>query len=197
MHITAWCLKTKNKKRTWPRTLENKQRETFLLPISPPGAANWRSFCSANRDTIREKMARHCSLPSLSFDTIPGLTSISWFTYKRRREYPESFTWRDICKEFWGSLSGKIIFVLKISRSKDSGEVYSFYHFTVFLDNKSNSKFSLSMQPAWTFKSKGNNKQILKKIFRSSKGMSQQSWKPYNIVRDVFTYLHFKLIHFS
>lgn len=26
-------------------------------------------------------MARHCNLPSLSFETIPGRTSISWLTY--------------------------------------------------------------------------------------------------------------------
>ena len=63
---------------------KQKQR-TFFLPISPPGTAYWRSFCSANRDTIRENMARHCNLPSLSFETIPGLTSISWLTYNSRK----------------------------------------------------------------------------------------------------------------
>ena len=56
----------------------------FFLPISPPGTAYWRSFCSANRDTIRENMARHCNLPSLSFETIPGRTSISWLTYRNK-----------------------------------------------------------------------------------------------------------------
>ncbi len=47
------------------------------LPIRPPGTAYCRSFCSANSDTIRENIGLQVSLPSLSFDTMPGRTSIS------------------------------------------------------------------------------------------------------------------------
>lgn len=50
------------------------------LPMSPPGTAYCRSFCSANSETIREKMGMHVSFPSVSLETIPGLTSISWPT---------------------------------------------------------------------------------------------------------------------
>lgn len=51
------------------------------LPIRPPGAAYCRSLCSANRETILEKMGLHISFPSWSLDTIPGRTSISWPTW--------------------------------------------------------------------------------------------------------------------
>ena len=68
--------------------------QLLLLPISPPGTANWRSFCSANSDTIREKIARHWSFPSLSLDTIPGRTSISWFTCENdTNDWRLSVTW--------------------------------------------------------------------------------------------------------
>uniref|UniRef100_A0A0E9XF51 Uncharacterized protein n=1 Tax=Anguilla anguilla TaxID=7936 RepID=A0A0E9XF51_ANGAN len=46
-------------------------------PIRPPGAAYCKSLCSANRETILEKMGLHMSFPSWSFDTIPGRTSNS------------------------------------------------------------------------------------------------------------------------
>lgn len=49
----------------------------YYLPIKPPGTANCNSFCSANRDTMRENIGRHVNLPSLSLDTNPGRTSIS------------------------------------------------------------------------------------------------------------------------
>mmetsp|Transcript_48885 Transcript_48885/g.104361 ORF Transcript_48885/g.104361 Transcript_48885/m.104361 type:complete len:230 (+) Transcript_48885:681-1370(+) len=47
-------------------------------PISPPGTAYWRSFCSAKRDTIREKSGTHLTLPLAPREMMPGLTSISW-----------------------------------------------------------------------------------------------------------------------
>lgn len=50
--------------------------------MRPPGTANCSSFCSANRETILEKMGLQVSLPSLSFDTKPGRTSISMPTCK-------------------------------------------------------------------------------------------------------------------
>jgi len=45
--------------------------------MSPPGTAYCRSFCSAYSEMILEKIGVQRSLPSSSFDTIPGLTSIS------------------------------------------------------------------------------------------------------------------------
>lgn len=51
-------------------------------PIRPPGAAYCRSLCSANNDTILEKMGLHISFPSWSLETIPGRTSISWPTLR-------------------------------------------------------------------------------------------------------------------
>ncbi len=51
------------------------------IPMSPPGTAYCSSFCSAKRDTIRDKMGRHWIFPSAVFETIPGRTSISWPTY--------------------------------------------------------------------------------------------------------------------
>lgn len=50
---------------------------SMVVPIRPPGAAYCRSLCSANKDTILEKMGLHISFPSWSLDTIPGRTSIS------------------------------------------------------------------------------------------------------------------------
>lgn len=51
---------------------------TFVpTPIKPPGTAYIRSFCSANNDTILERMGLQVSLPSESLETRPGLTSIS------------------------------------------------------------------------------------------------------------------------
>ncbi len=62
-------------------------------PISPPGTAYFNSFSSAKRDTLHiqrgsksrcdrndtilEKMGTHRTLPSVSFVTMPGRTSIS------------------------------------------------------------------------------------------------------------------------
>ena len=53
-----------------------------VSPISPPGTAYWSSFCSANSDTMQERMGLHWILPSEVFDTIPGRTSSSWPTYR-------------------------------------------------------------------------------------------------------------------
>ena len=53
--------------------------------MSPPGTAYMISFCSANRETIRERMGLHVNLPSLSLETRPGLTSISWPTVSTPR----------------------------------------------------------------------------------------------------------------
>lgn len=50
-------------------------------PIRPPGAAYWRSSCSTKSDTILEKISLHMHFPSLSLETIPGLTAISWPTF--------------------------------------------------------------------------------------------------------------------
>ena len=54
---------------------------TAHLPMSPPGTAYINSFCSAYRETIREKIGLQVNLPSESFETKPGRTSISWPTY--------------------------------------------------------------------------------------------------------------------
>lgn len=61
------------------------------LPIRPPGTANCNSFCSANRDTIRENIGRQVSLPSLSLDTNPGRTSISMPTCDESSIYDTRF----------------------------------------------------------------------------------------------------------
>jgi hypothetical protein len=47
------------------------------LPIKPPGTANLSVFCSANKETILEKMGSQVIFPSVSFVTTPGRTSIS------------------------------------------------------------------------------------------------------------------------
>lgn len=60
-------------------------------PMRPPGAAYCRSLCSANRDTILEKMGLHISFPSWSLDTIPGRTSISWPTYRSDKQKTTRF----------------------------------------------------------------------------------------------------------
>lgn len=52
-----------------------------LLPIRPPGTAYCKSFFSAYKDTIRDTIGVQTISPSLFFDTIPGLTSISCPTY--------------------------------------------------------------------------------------------------------------------
>jgi hypothetical protein len=45
--------------------------------MRPPGTANLRSFCSANKLTILEKIGLQFILPSESFVTTPGRISIS------------------------------------------------------------------------------------------------------------------------
>ena len=51
---------------------------TFVpTPISPPGTAYIKSFCSANKDTILDRIGLQVSFPSESLDTRPGRTSIS------------------------------------------------------------------------------------------------------------------------
>ena len=49
----------------------------MVIPINPPGTANLRSFCSANRVTILEKIGLQVIFPSSSFVTTPGRISIS------------------------------------------------------------------------------------------------------------------------
>ena len=71
--------------RLFATTLELDLQQNFTAPIRPPGIAYCRSFCSANSDTIREKIGRHVNFPSWSLDTIPGRTSISWPTCKTKQ----------------------------------------------------------------------------------------------------------------
>ena len=57
------------------------RKSSCALPMSPPGTPYCRSFCSANNETIFEKIGLHVSFPSVSFDTMPGRTSISCPTW--------------------------------------------------------------------------------------------------------------------
>mmetsp|Transcript_27562 Transcript_27562/g.64317 ORF Transcript_27562/g.64317 Transcript_27562/m.64317 type:complete len:214 (+) Transcript_27562:917-1558(+) len=50
--------------------------------MSPPGTAYCKSFCSAKRDTIREKSGTHLTLPLATREMIPGRISTSWPTRK-------------------------------------------------------------------------------------------------------------------
>ena len=59
-------------------------------PMSPPGTAYCSSFCSANNDTIRDKIGRHCIFPSCVLETIPGRTSISCPTYITHTQHKRS-----------------------------------------------------------------------------------------------------------
>jgi hypothetical protein len=52
-----------------------------LIRQAQPGTANCSWFCSAKSDTMRLLMGVHLILPSASFDTIPGRTSISCPTF--------------------------------------------------------------------------------------------------------------------
>lgn len=63
----------------------------YYLPIRPPGTANCSSFCSANKDTMRENIGRQVRLPSVSLDTNPGRTSISMPTYDKTDIYDTRF----------------------------------------------------------------------------------------------------------
>lgn len=47
-------------------------------PIKPPGTANLSSFFSARSETILLRIGLQLILPSASFETTPGRTSISW-----------------------------------------------------------------------------------------------------------------------
>ena len=65
---------------TWPTSLSPRQSVGSIFvptPMRPPGTAYWRSFRSANSVMIFEKIGTHLTLPSASFATIPGRTSIS------------------------------------------------------------------------------------------------------------------------
>lgn len=62
---------------TCPTSRSARQRVGSIFvptPIRPPGTANWSSFCSVYKDTIREKIGRQVSFPSESLLTKPGLT---------------------------------------------------------------------------------------------------------------------------
>jgi hypothetical protein len=51
---------------------------TFVpTPIRPPGTAYIKSFCSAKRDTIFDRIGLQVNFPSESLETRPGRTSIS------------------------------------------------------------------------------------------------------------------------
>ena len=63
------------------------RKSLCALPMSPPGTPYCRSFCSANNETIFEKIGLHVSFPSVSFDTIPGRTSISCPTWWKNGSY--------------------------------------------------------------------------------------------------------------
>mmetsp|Transcript_7218 Transcript_7218/g.21664 ORF Transcript_7218/g.21664 Transcript_7218/m.21664 type:complete len:201 (+) Transcript_7218:228-830(+) len=97
-------------------------------PMSPPGTAYWRAFCSANRETTLEKIGMHLIFPWASLVTIPGLTSISWPTlstpcrmlppatppFRSSTPAPGLFTSNDRITIIWGgevkSLTGTGIF---------------------------------------------------------------------------------------
>mmetsp|Transcript_11437 Transcript_11437/g.41850 ORF Transcript_11437/g.41850 Transcript_11437/m.41850 type:complete len:253 (+) Transcript_11437:140-898(+) len=70
---------------TSPRTCPTKRSARVRVgsivvptPIKPPGTANSKRLFSDVKDTIRDLMGVQVMLPLLSFDTIPGRTSISW-----------------------------------------------------------------------------------------------------------------------
>ena len=56
-------------------------------PMSPPGTAYIRSFCSANNDTILDRMGLQVNFPSESLETSPGRTSISCPTFRTPKMY--------------------------------------------------------------------------------------------------------------
>ena len=58
-------------------TITKKILTLVPTPISPPGTAYIKSFCSANNDTILDRIGLQVNFPSESLDTRPGRTSIS------------------------------------------------------------------------------------------------------------------------
>lgn len=56
------------------------------IPINPPGTAYCKSFCSAKRDRILDRIGLQDNCPSSSLLTIPGRTSISCPTWKERKK---------------------------------------------------------------------------------------------------------------
>lgn len=90
--------------------LNNKSENEWMLmlPIRPPGAAYCRSLCSANNETILEKMGLHISFPSWSLETIPGRTSISWPTWRHTEGTGQ--TWVGQCVVFGCDVSKTLMF---------------------------------------------------------------------------------------
>jgi len=54
--------------------------------MRPPGTANLSSFFSARSETILLRIGLQLILPSASFETTPGRTSISWPSCEQGRE---------------------------------------------------------------------------------------------------------------
>lgn len=67
--------------RTWPTSRSARVRVGSTVvptPIRPPGTAYCSGFCSANSDTMRERMGMQRMAPLASLVTTPGRTSTSW-----------------------------------------------------------------------------------------------------------------------
>mmetsp|Transcript_31269 Transcript_31269/g.68394 ORF Transcript_31269/g.68394 Transcript_31269/m.68394 type:complete len:244 (+) Transcript_31269:808-1539(+) len=66
--------------RTWPTSLSARVSvgsSSVPTPMSPPGTAYCKSFCSAKSDTMREKSGTHLTDPLAPREMMPGRISIS------------------------------------------------------------------------------------------------------------------------